>query len=489
MKKVRSIKFNAFLNVVKTVLSIGIHLITIPYASRVLGASHYGKVSYANSIIQYLALLAMLGISNYAQREGPRFRDDHDKINDFASQLFTVNVIATIISYIIMACLLVFSVKLRHYRMLILVQSVIMILTTIGADWINQIYEDYFYMTVRYIIVEIIALGCLFIFVRSPEDYVRYAFIMVMAAAGGNLFNIFYIKRYVHLHFVPLTQCKEHLKPVFKLFFVNLAMVLYISSDITILGHYRDSKTVGVYSLASKIYSTIKNVINAVIMVAIPRLSFYLGHHEQEEYKQLIKKVLDYLLTCLLPVVCGLLILAKPIMLIVGGHEYGGGAMPLSILSMALLFASLACLFSSGVLLLYKRDNVYLMATLISCLVNVGCNFIMIPLWGYNGAAITTLMAEAIMFIMSAYYSFKDHLQLKDLFTHDHVVISSLCGSILILGSGLMIKSMFNNILIQLFLTFCISVVLYIVILALFKNPLLISFMNRFKDKFSKNQG
>ena len=158
-------------------------------------------------------------------------------------------------------------------------------------------------------------------------------------------------------------------------------------------------------------------------------------------------------------------------------------------MSMALLFASLACLFSSGVLLLYKRDNVYLIATLISCLVNVGCNFIMIPLWGYNGAAITTLMAEAIMFIMSAYYSFKDHLQLKDLFTHDHVVISSLCGSILILGSGLMIKSMFNNILIQLLLTFCISVVLYIVILALFKNPLLLSFMNRFKDKFSKNQG
>ncbi len=489
MKKVRSIKFNAFLNVVKTVLSIGIHLITIPYASRVLGASHYGKVSYANSIIQYLALLAMLGISNYAQREGPRFRDDHKKINDFASQLFTVNVIATIISYLVMAGLLVLSVKLRNYRMLILVQSVIIILTTIGADWINQIYEDYFYMTVRYIIVEIIALGCLFIFVRSPEDYIRYAFIMVMAAAGGNLFNIFYIKRYVHLHFVPLSQCKQHLKPVFKLFFVNLAMVLYISSDITILGHYRDSKTVGIYSLASKIYSTIKNVINAVIMVAIPRLSFYLGHHEQEAYKQLIKKVLDYLLTCLLPVVCGLLILAKPIMLIVGGHEYGGGAMPLSILSVALLFASLACLFSSGVLLLYKRDNVYLMATLISCFVNVGCNFIMIPLWSYNGAAMTTLMAEAIMFIMSAYYSFKDHLQIKDLITHDHVVMSSVCGSLLILVSGLVVKLLFNNILLQLLFTFCISVILYIIILALFKNPILLSVSKRLKHKFSKNQG
>lgn len=484
MKKVKSIKFNAFLNVVKTILSIGIHLITIPYASRVLGASHYGKVSYANSIIQYLALLAMLGISNYAQREGPRFRDDHDKINAFASQLFTVNVIATVISYLVMVFLLVFSVKLRNYRMLILVQSVIIILTTIGADWINQIYEDYYYMTVRYIVVELIALACLFIFVRTPHDYVTYAFIMVMAAAGGNLFNIFYIKRYVHLHFVPLSQCKEHLKPVFKLFFVNLAMVLYISSDITILGHFKDSKTVGIYSLASKIYSTIKNVINAVIMVAIPRLSFYLGHQLQDEYKHLIQKVLDYLLTCLLPVVCGLLILAQPIMFIVGGSEYGKGAIPLSILSVALLFASLACLFSSGVLLLYKRDNVYLMATVISCLVNVGSNFIMIPLWGYNGAALTTLMAEIIMFFMSAYYSFKDHLRLKDFVMHDHVLISSICGSALILITGMIVQSAFHNILLQLLATFVIGVIVYMIVLALFKNPLLLGLIDRLKLKF-----
>lgn len=485
MKKIRSIKVNAMLNIIKTVISIGIHLITIPYASRILGASHYGKVSYANSIIQYLALLAMLGISNYAQREGPRFRDDHHKINEFASQLFTVNVIATVISYLVMAFLLVFSVKLRNYRMLILVQSVIIILTTIGADWINQIYEDYYYMTVRYIVVEILALICLFIFVRTPDDYIKYAFIMVMAAAGGNLFNIFYIKRYVHLHFVPLSQCQKHLKPVFKLFFVNLAMVLYISSDITILGYFKDSKTVGIYSLASKIYSTIKNVINAVIMVSIPRLSFYLGHHQNLAYKQLINKVLNCLITFLLPVVSGLFILAKPIMLIVGGQEYGYGSISLSILSVALLFASFACLFSSGVLLLYKRDNTYLMATVISCVVNVGCNFIMIPLWGYNGAAITTLIAEFIMFVISAGVSIKDYLKTNEIFTDRRIYLSSICGSAMILLIGLIVRNLVSSVILQIFITFGVSCTIYITFLTFFKNPLLLSSMEKLKYKIS----
>ncbi|MDD6525789.1 MAG: polysaccharide biosynthesis C-terminal domain-containing protein [Firmicutes bacterium] len=219
-------------------------------------------------------------------------------------------------------------------------------------------------------------------------------------------------------------------------------------------------------------------------MVAIPRLSFYLGHQLQDEYKRLIQNVLDYLLTCLLPVVCGLLIPAQPIMLIVGGSEYGKGAIPLSILSVALLFASLACLFSSGVLLRYKRDNVYLMATVISCLVNVGSNFIMIPLWGYNGAALTTLMAKIIMFFMSAYYSFKDHLRLKDFVTHDHVLVSSFCGSALILVVGTIVQSLFHNILLQLLGTFGIGIIVYMIVLALFKNPLLLSLIDRLKLKF-----
>ena len=489
MKREKSVKFNALLNSAKMIISIGIHLITIPYASRILVKAHYGKVSFANSIIQYLALFAMLGISTYAQREGPRFRDNHQKFEDFASQLFTINVISTVLSYIMMAVLLLFAMKLRDYRILILVQSVIIVLTTIGADWINQIYEDYFYMTVRYIIVEIIALISLFIFVRTPSDYVNYAFIMVMSAAGGNLFNVFYVRRYAKLHFTPLRDCRQHLKPVIKLFFVNLATVLYISSDITILGYFRDNATVGVYTLASKIYSTIKNVINAVILVALPRLSFYLGHQMDHEYNALLKKIYDYLITLLLPVIAGLFILSKPIMLIVGGMQYSDGYVPLALLSLSLLFAALACYFATSIILLYKQDNVYLMATLISCFSNVALNFILIPYMGYVGASLTTLIAEMLMCLITWYYSLKlPNIQEHKvyLFADRSVLISSIIGSLGILVIGLLIKDVVGNPFINVGITFVLSVLFYFIILLIFKNPILTLFMKKLKIKLKR---
>ena len=48
--KVRSLKFNSVVNLIKTILGIIFPLITFPYASRVLGATGIGKVDYANSI-------------------------------------------------------------------------------------------------------------------------------------------------------------------------------------------------------------------------------------------------------------------------------------------------------------------------------------------------------------------------------------------------------------------------------------------------------
>ena len=74
MKK-KSIGINAILNLVKSALSIMFPLITYPYALRVLGADGIGKVSYTNSIISYFSLIAMLGVSTYAIREGAKIRE------------------------------------------------------------------------------------------------------------------------------------------------------------------------------------------------------------------------------------------------------------------------------------------------------------------------------------------------------------------------------------------------------------------------------
>lgn len=98
----KSMKENAILNALRTLAGIVFPLITYPYISRVLGADNLGKINFANSIVSYFSLLAALGISSYAIREGGAIRDDKNKLKNFSNQIFTINMVFTAISvYII----------------------------------------------------------------------------------------------------------------------------------------------------------------------------------------------------------------------------------------------------------------------------------------------------------------------------------------------------------------------------------------------------
>ena len=64
----KSLKKNAALNMIKTVMSLVFPLITFPYSSRVLGPAFLGKVHFAQSVVSYFSLAASLGIGTYAVR-------------------------------------------------------------------------------------------------------------------------------------------------------------------------------------------------------------------------------------------------------------------------------------------------------------------------------------------------------------------------------------------------------------------------------------
>ena len=100
--KARSIKVNAALNTVKQCCQVLFPVITIPYVTRVLGVDNYGKINFSNSIVSYFLLLASLGINSYAIREGALVRNNKKIFEKFSDEVFTINVISTIISYFVL---------------------------------------------------------------------------------------------------------------------------------------------------------------------------------------------------------------------------------------------------------------------------------------------------------------------------------------------------------------------------------------------------
>lgn len=403
----KSLKINTLLNTIRQSLTILFPLITFPYVSRVLGTDEFGRYTFSASVVTYFQLFAAFGISTFAIREGAAIRNDRKAISGLASDLFTFNIITCSIAYIALFLLVIFNPKINSYAELVLIQSSCMILTILGMDWVNNVYEDFLYITVRYIVIQIIALICIFAFVRSSADTAKYCLILVGGSYGGNLLNLLYIRRYIDLPKLSRFPIKKYIIPLSILFVNSLATTIYVNSDVTMIGAFLNDTEVGLYSFASKIYNILKYFINAAVIVTIPRFAAVVNKN-QKEYNSLLQTVLNALLIFLLPVAAGLFMLSKQIVMIAGGEEYIGGYSSLIVLSFSLVFALLASICTNCILIIHKLEKRVLTSTIISAVINVLLNLILIPTIGTVGAALTTVIAELINLAIQFYFCRKE---------------------------------------------------------------------------------
>lgn len=478
MKK--SMKVNAVLNLIKQALSILFPLITIPYVSRTLGAENYGKISFSNSVVSYFILIAALGISTYAIREGARVRDDKEKLSKFQNEVFTINVYSMVFSYALLLILLLFASSLKEYRLLMIVQSSAILFSTLGCDWINTIHEDFLYITIRYIIVQILCILSLFLFVKNPQDYIIYAIISVFSSVGANIFNIIYIyRKYGRVRFVKNCNFATHIKPILLLFFNAIAVTVYVNSDSIIFGLFIGNVAVGIYNIAAKLYTVVKQILITVISIALPRFSAYFGREDQSAYFILLNKVFEAQIIILFPCVAGLFMLSKEIILLVAGEAYVAGYVALKILSISLAFAVLASFFCNCVLLPQKKEKVCLIASVISAAVNLLLNFIAIPLFGYNGAASTTLLSECIVFMIYVAESRK----LCTIRKPKKTICATAIGCFAICAVCFLCKTMISSNIVIIITSVVLSGLAYLITLIAFRNSIVMDTLNKLRRK------
>lgn len=477
--KNKSLQVNAILNSIRTILNIFFPIITFPYVSRVLGVKGIGIYNFSNSIVSYFLLIAALGINTYAVREGARIRENKFKISNFANQVFTINLYSTIIAYILLIlCLLIFN-QLREYTICILIFSVQIFFTTIGIDWLYQIYEDYTYITVRSIIFQIISLLLLFIFVKDKNDYLVYAGITVFSAVGSSVLNFIHSRKYCHVRIVFHVNWRKHIIPIMILFFTAISNMIYLNSDITILGLMKNTYIVGIYSVSAKIYGIIKTVISAILIVTVPRLAMLFGEQKIKEYKGILSNLTKTLIVLTVPASVGLFMISKEVVMLVAGEKYLQATSSLRILCFAYIFCILSWILNDCVLIPARKEKCVLVSMSTSAILNVVFNLVFIPYLNENAAAISTVLAEACMLIMNYYYSrhiIKNIFLSKDMWRN---FISSFLGGFGIVGVCILCQRMLHSTILITVLSILLSATIYVIILVVLRNDTVIDLLDK----------
>jgi len=468
-QKIRSVKTNVLLNIIRQGVNMITPLITVPYISRVLDKEYYGRVSFSRTFVSYFILLAGLGITNYAVREGAKLREDKNKLGLFVSEIFSINFFMTIISYVLLFGIILVP-RLNDYRALIIIFSAEIFLNTIGVEWVCSVFEDFTYFTIRTVIVRIATIVATFLFVKKAEDYKIYAIIIVISYLLSNVANFIHSCRFVKFKLTIQTNVRKHIVPILILFGNTVMTTIYISSDNTILGLLSNDSSVGLYTLATQAYSIVKTVINAMTMVTLARLSFYLGNGNREKYNSLLEKTLKGISFIIIPTVAGLFCTAKEAIFLLGGMEYLEASGCLRILSVALIFAVINSILSMEVLIPFGKEKEVFICSLVSAIVNILLNLFLIPLFDYNAAAFTTLIAELLVLIMEMVYC----RRLIIIRTKAKDIIQLVVGMALVVGICVTVDFLIDELLYKAIIKIIVSVLVYVTFMLLVKNEMML---------------
>ncbi|MBE6353846.1 flippase [Treponema sp.] len=401
--KEKSLKKNAILNIIRTLMSIIFPIITFPYASKILLPEGIGKVNFVNSIVSYFTIISLLGIGTYGTRESAKYRDNKEELSKVCSEMLAINVITTIIAYLLYFLFIFFNPSLQDYRVFLLIASITILFSTFGIGWFYSGIEEYEYITIRTIIFQIVSIVLLFLFVKKKEDVLIYLLIGIISNAGSNILNLIHSRKYINIRFNRKLELKKHLKPTFLLFSIALITSIYNTLDTSMLGFLSTNQQVGYYTAATKINKMILTLVTSISAVMFPRLSYYIKQNKMEDFNNLLHKNLSVIILISLPCTIGLNILSKPIVLLFSGTNFIPAVPIMKFMNPIIIIISLSNFIGSQVFVPLGKEKNTIIAVTCGSIINFSLNLILIPKYFALGAAIATITAESIVAIIQIF--------------------------------------------------------------------------------------
>ena len=165
--KKKSLKSNFIFNFISQILVLIIPLATSPYLARVLGVEISGQISFSTSIITYFTLASNFGFTTYGQREIARFQNDKEKRSQVFWEIFTIRLIFTLVSLLVLFSIIYFNVFDERYKTFLLIQTITVLACSVDLTFYYQGMEEFKLMAIRTVVVKLIGLVLIFSFVKT----------------------------------------------------------------------------------------------------------------------------------------------------------------------------------------------------------------------------------------------------------------------------------------------------------------------------------
>lgn len=408
----RSIKQTIFKNTFWLSIAEGISRLLkfflIIYIARILGATEYGKFTFALNLVSFLIIFSDLGISSIATRE---FAKDIGKEKKYLPSFLSLKSFLSLITLLIIGLVAVFITPDPG------VKKVIWILAIYS---LTEYFTQFFYALLRArqkmeyeAIAKVlnsvfcVVFGFLFLFKVPSLSSLSCAYLIGAIVAALFVF-ILYKKKFNHLGFiVDRSIWKEILSLSWPLALMAIFASVYHYMDSIMLGAWGYLEENGWYNAAYKIID-----IAALPMVLISASFFPLlaSTFKKEISKDKREKIFLSQLSVQailgIPIFLGGILLAPQIINFIYGSQYQNAILAFQILVGTLLIIYLNNTFNSA-LFSANYQGILFLITFVGVILNILLNLMLIPKYSLYGAAIATLITYLFHWFFCIYFTKK----------------------------------------------------------------------------------
>lgn len=401
-----SIKKNAAYNIALSASQVLTPLLIFPYVLRVLGPVNMGNIGFVDSCLQFVVLLAALGIPIYGVREIAKAGNDRNKRSRLFSELLFIHLLATVTLSMLYWMLFSYFPQFSVHKPLFMISLGMMYMQVFMVEWLFQGVEAFPFITIRALAIRALSVLLIFTFVKEPDDGVFYYGIILLTGTLNAFVNLAYARKFISLTWHGL-NLRQHFKPLLYIFSFGIVVSVYTVLDTTLLGLLRDMEEVGYYSTVVRVVKLVITVLTAIILVVIPQLSVAFKKQDTVRIHGLLDKSFSYIVLIGVPASMGLLVFASELILLFAGDQYGPSVISLQILAPSIIVIGLSNVFGMQILNPSNNERMFFKAALVGMIISLCVNFALIPHFGQYGAAFANLITETVVLSLLIMFSFK----------------------------------------------------------------------------------
>jgi len=401
------IKQTIFKNTFWLAVAEGIHhllgFLLIIYIARILGATEFGKFTFALSFVSMFVVLSDFGLSDIATRE---FSRDKKSEKEY-SGILSLKILLSIGTLILMLIGSFFVTPDPIIRKVIWILAIFVLI----SNFFFIIYaflrarQRMEYETGAKILQALIMVGIgFFILFRFPSvENLSYGYLFATLVA------LILILLFFHFRIYPLSLSWN--KAIWQKFFkfswplgsTAIFGAIFLTMDSVMMGYLGQITEAGWYNAVRRIVGFTIIPATLILMSFYPVLSKFF-----KESKEKLQKVWNYYMESMIilaiPIVIGGLALAPKIIDFIFDPSFGPSILAFQIL---IFMAGINFLCNPYILMLIVSDQQkkYLWINLIATVTNITLNLILIPRYSLYGAAISVVITYIVILFLGVEFS------------------------------------------------------------------------------------